>query len=328
VARSFTPRAVARLGGLFETEAHRAVDRIVRRGRADLTADVCRVLPVEVTAEFVGLPRADGPMVLRWIQDWFELFRTPHPPGEQLRLAAGFEAYLGYVGRLIARRRADPREDFVSQAATGLDAVGAAIGEAELVELVASILLGGTDTVANLLGNALHRLLADRTVWRRVVDDPAAVLAAVEEVLRYDGASLGDYRFTTRPVVVAGVEIPAGRRVLTLRDSANHDETVFPDPERFDIDRPNVRSHLAFGHGVHHCVGAALARAETVAAVTVLAARLPSLRLLPGAPLRYRRAVLSRGLLARRVGRARLTVTRSRGASGRPRPRAAAGWRR
>ena len=114
--------------------------------------------------------------------------------------------------------------------------------------------------MAGLLSSVILRLRQDHSRSEALADDPARIPHSIEEGLRYDGPSLGDYRWTTKDVEVAGAVIPAGQRVVTSRDSANHDEMVFPNPEWFDPDRGNLRKHLAFGHGPRHCVGAALAR--------------------------------------------------------------------
>ncbi|MEU6423726.1 cytochrome P450 [Streptomyces spiralis] len=301
VSRAFTPRAVTALHDLFVTEAHRVIDRFAAHGEIDIKESFAHVLPVKVTAALIGVPAADELRVKAWVENWFQLFRTPATPQRQMELARDFLGYVEYVRSLLEQRRHEPRDDFISQMATAAHGEHTPITAEELVEVVASLLLGGNETVSSLLTAAIRRLVGTKGLWDKIVADRSLVPTAIEEVLRIDGASLGDYRFTTSDVEFAGTRIPGGSRVIAYRDAANHDESVFAHPEVFDIGRPNVRMHLAFGHGIHHCVGAALARAETAAAVNVLADRLPNLRLVPGEPLRYRHAVLNRSLLNLRV---------------------------
>lgn len=301
VTRAFTPRAVARLRDRFVAESNTLISGFVGDGRADIKETFAHVLPVRVTAALIGIPAEDELTVKGWVENWFQLFRTPTTTERQMELALDFLAYVGYIRDLIEARRTDPRDDFVSEMAHVAEGSNERITFEELVEVIASLILGGNETVSSLMTATLRRLLTDRDVWSELATDRSLIPNAVEEVLRIDGASLGDYRFTTAAVEIAGTAIPVGSRVITYRDAANHDESVFPHPETFDIHRPNVRAHLAFGHGIHHCVGAALARVEVCAAVDVLLDRLPSMRLVEDQPLRFRHAILNRSLLSLRV---------------------------
>jgi cytochrome P450 len=166
----------------------------------------------------------------------------------------------------------------------------------EVVETISAILLGGNDTVPNGFANAVYRLRRSSGAWEEIVADQSLIPNMIEETLRIDGASLGSFRTTTEDVTLHGVTVPAGSDVLLHADSASHDETVFPEPERFDIRRPNAREHMVFGYGIHHCVGAALGRLELEIALRRTAERLPSLRLADGQHVAYRRSLVGRGL--------------------------------
>lgn len=137
----------------------------------------------------------------------------------------------------------------------------------------------GHETTASLLGNAVHQLLRHRDAWEALCADPALAEAAVEEVLRFDSPVITWRRIARRDTDIGDVTIPVGAQVLLALASANHDEAVFERPERFDPARPDARRHLSFGHGIHHCLGAALARLEGRVALEELSTRLPSLRL-------------------------------------------------
>lgn len=289
VSRAFTPRAVAAMEGRFRRLNEDLLDRIEPRGAADFVRDIGHEPSIKLTARFIGVPEADEEFVQARVKEWFQLFLAPQPPERQRELADGFLGYLDYVDRLVAARAKEPRDDFVSLM-TSL--IGAELTHREVVELISTILLGGNDTVPNQLGNAVLRLLRERA-WPV---EPALVANAAEECMRIDGASLGSFRYAVTDVTLHGVTIPAGSLVLLSTDSAAHDESVFPDPERFVIDRPNADAHLVFGYGIHFCVGAALGRLQLRTALEVLGRRLPGLRLAPGAPIAFRRSIVGRGL--------------------------------
>ncbi|MEU5885169.1 cytochrome P450 [Spirillospora sp. NPDC047279] len=296
ISRAFTPRAVSRLGDDFRVKVDAVLDDVIPRGEADFVADVAHLPSARLAAVFIGVPPEDEEQVKHWVYSWFQLFLSPQPEERQHELAQDFLKYLDYVDRLVTERRADPRDDFVSMMAELIDTGPEGLSHREVVETISALLLGGNDTVPNGVSNAIYRLMREHDVWAEIVADPALIPGMIEESFRIDGASLGSFRTTTAPVTLHGQTIPEGAQVLLHADSAGHDETVFPDPERFDIRRPNARDHLVFGYGVHHCVGAALSRLKMEIAFEQLTSRMPSLRLAPGARPEYRRSLVGRGL--------------------------------
>ncbi|NUW40160.1 cytochrome P450 [Nonomuraea rhodomycinica] len=289
VSRAFTPRAVSAMEETFRRLNEDLLDRIESQGRADFVTEIGHEPSIKLTARFIGVPEEDEAFVQAHVKDWFQLFLSPQPPERQLELADSFLTYLAYVDRLVAARAERPRDDFTSLM-TSL--IGTELTHREVVELISTILLGGNDTVPNQLGNTVLRLLREKA-WPV---EPALLQNAAEECMRIDGASLGSFRYATTDVTLHGVTIPAGSLVLLSTDSAAHDETVFPEPERFGIDRPNADAHMVFGYGIHFCVGAALGRLQLRTALEVLGRRLPGLRLAPGQEIAYRRSIVGRGL--------------------------------
>lgn len=287
VSRAFTPRAVSALERLFRRLNEDLLDRLEPRGGADFVTELGHEPSVKLTARFIGVPEQDEGFVQARVKDWFQLFLSPQPPGRQLELADSFLTYLDYVDRLVASRRAEPREDFVTLM------TDSELSHREVVELISTILLGGNDTVPNQLGNIVLRLLREG-VWPV---PPEQVAGAAEEGMRIDGASLGSFRYATADLALHGVTIPKGSLVLLSTDSAAHDESVFPEPERFWIERPNADAHLVFGYGIHFCVGAALGRLQLRTALEVLGRRLPYLRLAERS-VTFRRSIVGRGLSA------------------------------
>ncbi|UBU16491.1 cytochrome P450 [Nonomuraea gerenzanensis] len=289
VSRAFTPRAVAAMEQRFRALNEDLLDRVAPRGRADFVSEIGHEPSIKLTARFIGLPEADEAFVQARVKDWFQLFLSPQPPERQLELADGFLTYLDYVDRLVAARAKEPKDDFTSLM-TSL--IGEELTHREVVELISTILLGGNDTVPNQLGNTVLRLLREGA-WPV---PPELVANASEECMRIDGASLGSFRYAAEDIALHGVTIPRGALVLLSTDSAGHDGSVFPDPDRFVIDRPNAAEHLVFGYGIHFCVGAALGRLQLRTALEVLGRRLPGLRLAPGQAVAYRRSIVGRGL--------------------------------
>ncbi|MGW4797768.1 cytochrome P450 [Nonomuraea sp. NPDC004297] len=289
VSKAFTPRAVAAMEQEFRRLNEHLLDRLAPRGWADFVSEIGHEPSVKLTARFIGVPETDEAFVRSHVKDWFQLFLSPQPPQRQLELADSFLTYLDYVDGLVAARAKDPQDDFTSLM-TAL--IGDELTHREVVELISTILLGGNDTVPNQLGNTVLRLLREG-VWPL---PPALAANASEECMRIDGASLGSFRYATRDLRLHGVTIPEGALVLLSTDSAGHDETVFPDPDRFVIDRPNAAEHLVFGYGIHFCVGAALGRLQLRTALDVLGRRLPRLRLAPGQNVAYRSSIVGRGL--------------------------------
>ncbi|MFF3569128.1 cytochrome P450 [Nocardia jiangxiensis] len=296
MSRAFTPRAVAAMKERYRELVHESVDRVVTDGHGDLVADFATYAPARLMARFTGIPEVDGARVTGWVEDWFQLFLARVDPAIQPRLAASFLEYLDYVVELISARIDEPTDDFASVMAAHVDGTPDGLDRLDVVEQISALLLGGNDTVPNGIGSTAYRLL-EGGHWRALADEPELVGQAVEEGLRCDGAATGIFRLATTDVELHGVTIPAGSFVFVSQDSAGHDETVFTDPEVFDLHRPNASEHMAFGHGIHHCVGAAL-KLEMRVALEVLATRLPSLRLVPGAPVVHRRSVTGRGLAA------------------------------
>ncbi|MGV9382725.1 cytochrome P450 [Nonomuraea sp. NPDC003707] len=289
VSKAFTPRAVAAMEQEFRRLNEDLLDRLEPRKSADFVGEIGHEPSIKLTARFIGVPEADEAFVQAHVKDWFQLFLSPQPPERQLELAGSFLTYLDYVDRLVASRAKDPRDDFTSLM-TSL--IGAELTHREVVELISTILLGGNDTVPNQLGNTVLRLLREGA-WPV---PPGLVANAAEECMRIDGASLGSFRYAVTDIPLHGVTIPAGALVLLSTDSAAHDESVFPEPERFLIDRPNAAEHMVFGYGIHFCVGAALGRLQLRTALDVLGRRLPGLRLVPGEPVAHRRSIVGRGL--------------------------------
>jgi len=298
ISREFTRRRINDLEPRIRSIMAALLDTIAARGAAefDLMAAVANTLPVMVIAELLGVPSTNYAVFKQWsdavvagsarTQPWQE------PPAEFLD-AVG--ALRGYFAGQIEARRAAPGPDLISALVAAHDDAEA-LSANELLAFVVLLLLAGNETTTNLIGNgmlALGRHPEQLDLLRR---EPTLIADAVEEIIRYDGPVQATARFATVAVNLDGTEIPAGAPAFVLIAAANRDPAKFPAPEKFDITRrPN--EHLAFGTGIHFCLGAPLARLEGAVAIDAILERFPRLRLAdPAAPRIYKGSFFLRGL--------------------------------
>lgn len=271
VSRGFTPRRVVELEPSIRALACRYLDEVVERGTFDFISDFAGKLPMDVISELIGVPEADRAEIRR-LSDLLvhrEQGVTDVPP-------AGVEAafsLVAYYAEMIAERRAKPTEDLTS-ALLDAEIDGDRLDDDEIMGFLFLMVVAGNETTTKLLGNAWYWAWRNPEQAAKPVADAAMVPAWVEETLRYDTSSQILARITTEPVELHGVTIPEGERVVLLPGSANRDDRVFPQPARYDLDRPEDTEQLAsFGFGRHFCMGASLARLEARVALEELMAR-------------------------------------------------------
>jgi cytochrome P450 len=291
---SFLPRRITNLEPIIREFAHELLDAVEARGECDFYTDFAYPYPLSVVTSLVGIPRADGPRIKAWVEASLSLKWTRLTPAQQVNAATARAEYFGYLRDFVAHRRAARADDFVGALVTHSEESDDPLTETEMMGQVASLMSAGHETTANFLTMTLDRFLSERAIWESLVSDPALIPQLIEESLRLNGPVQGLWRTTTRQSVVAGVDVPAGARLTALIGSANRDEEVFDEPERFRADRPNVRRHMAFGRGIHSCAGSNLARMETRIALEVLAQRMPELRRVHQGPLSFEPSALQR----------------------------------
>ncbi|WP_020120028.1 cytochrome P450 [Streptomyces canus] len=296
VGRAFTPRRIERLRGPIRNTADRLLDALGDDGTTDLIASYAAPLPITVICDLLGIPdehRLD-------FRVWTDTLVAPDPAAGPGAAKEAVVAMLGYFTRLLADKRRDPADDLLSDLIAVRDE-GDRLSEDELMSLAFLILFAGYENTVQLIGNAALALFQHPEQLTALREDPSLLPAAVEEFLRYEGpALLAIRRFPVEDVTLGGVTIPAGETVWVSPSAANRDPARFPDPDRLDLDRPDASGHLSLGHGIHYCLGAPLARAETEIALAALLERFPDLALADPAP-RWRASLRARGLLALRV---------------------------
>ncbi|TDD88026.1 cytochrome P450 [Actinomadura rubrisoli] len=288
VAGAFTHRRVERMRPRVRELTAGLLDGMAAGGEpADPVQRLSLPLPVTVICELLGVPIEDRERFQSWSEAFLSV--TAHTP-EQIQDAR--RNLDGYLAGLIERRRAEPAADLLS-ALAGEDG----LSERELVHLGVALLVAGHESTASQITNFAYTLLSRPERWRRLAGDPDLLPAAIEELLRYTplGSETGLPRIAAQDVTLGGAAIGAGDTVLVARPAASRDPAVFADPDDLVLDRAD-NPHLAFGHGLHHCVGAHLARLELRAAFGGLLERFPGLRIaVPEAELRWKTGLVMRG---------------------------------
>jgi len=272
VSRAFTPRRIADLNDSIEHLAEDLVGRLDGGvGSADFVADFAGVLPSMVIADLLGVPREDRDQFRQWSR---MLVQADPTHGQTADALSAMAKMYNYFTDFLADRRRSPRNDLMS-ALVSAEIDGVRLTDEELLGFCALLLLAGTETTTNLLGNAAVVLAQHPDSRRRLAADLALLGPAIEELLRYDSPVQGLCRTLAHDVTLHNTTMSRGQSVLLLFGSANRDERVFADPDVFDIDR-KPEHQVAFGKGVHFCLGAALARMEARISLTALLQRLPN----------------------------------------------------
>ncbi|MEV6731267.1 MULTISPECIES: cytochrome P450 [unclassified Streptomyces] len=285
VSKAFTAHRVAGMRPRIQAITDRLLDAVVPAGHAELVADFALPLPVAVISELLGVPVDERHEFQHWTDRLIR--RGPELPDPAV-VNEAWQHMRAYVTELIRDKRAHPGDDLLSALVTARDAEQQ-LTEDELVAMVFLLLAAGYITTVNLIGGGIAMLLAHPGQLDRLRSDPELLPGAIEEFLRYDGpVSPGIARFAREDVEIAGVTIPRGATVLIGSAVADRDPARFPDPDRLDITRQD-NAHLAFGHGIHYCLGAPLARLEGQIAIGTALRRLPGLALaVPPDEIRWR----------------------------------------
>src|SRR5215217_5886306 len=295
VSKAFTPHLIERLRGRIEALCEELLDAMERerrrKGRAELVADYALPLPATVIAELLGVPAEDHAKFHRWSNRLVSV-SSKH---DMLRAMPAALAFVRYLSKLIESRRTIPQDDLIT-ALIRAEEAGDKLSEDELLAMAFLLLVAGHETTVNLIASGTLALLEHPEQATALRDDPSLGKPAVEELLRYTSpVEMATERYPREDAEIRGTRIPRGELVLAAIGSANRDELHFEDPDALDIARDPNR-HLAFGRGgVHHCLGAPLARMEGQIAIGAFVRRFPRARLAPGS-LRWRRGLFLRGL--------------------------------
>ena len=295
VNQAFTPRVVDALEPHVRTVMHQLLDAVDDPAGFDLMRAVAGPLPVIVIAEMLGVPPEDRARFAEWSHARARILEPLVGARERVRADAAGEALDAYFLPIIQARRREPRDDIISALAQAEEA-GDALTERETLTMLRLLLIAGNETTTNLIGNGVLALLEHPEQMRLLREDPSRVPAAVEELLRFDTPVQLDLRGVVEDCEIRGVPLRRGQPVVLALGAANRDPEAFDEPDRLDVTRSRG-SNVSFGRGIHHCLGAPLARLEARIALEVLLERYSSLRLLGRRPA-FRRAIVLRGLEA------------------------------
>jgi cytochrome P450 PksS len=292
VHKAFTPPLVEKLRDRAQSLADELLAAVSHKGEMDLIRDFALPLPMTVISEILGVPAHDRHKFHRWSKAIVSVSHFDN----NLGIIPNIWLFVRYLRAFFKKRRDEPKDDLVS-ALIQVEDAGETLSEDELLAMVFLLLIAGHETTVNLIGNGVLALLQHPEQLEQLRQEPALIKPAIEELLRYTSpVFMATERYAREAVAIQGVTIPQGGLMLGVIGSANRDERVFENPDALDLKRENNK-HLAFGQGLHYCLGAPLARLEAQIAINTLLRRRPALRL-KGSPesLRWRPSLILRGL--------------------------------
>ncbi|MFY1829254.1 cytochrome P450 [Myxococcus fulvus] len=282
VSKAFTGRRLTEKEPFIRGLVDELIDSFRQEGKADLFLRFAHPLSASIIAEILGIPRSDIHRFRRWSDELTTVLAAHGPIEHQVACARGVVEFQRYLAQALEERKTAPREDLLSDIVTGSRDMTPPMSMAELVSMLMQVHFAGHETTAGLIVGAVELLLEHPAQLQALRNDPGLIAGAVEEAVRMTSPVHAMFRTALEPVELGGVPIPKGAHIRIVYASANRDETRFHEPERFDVRRPDVKKHLAFGQGLHFCIGAPLARLEARLALEALLRSLPGLRLVPG----------------------------------------------
>jgi cholest-4-en-3-one 26-monooxygenase len=296
VSAGFTPRRVREMESHVAGICDEVIDRVCQRGSCDFVTDIAAPLPLNVIGDMLGVDSEHRAELLRWSEDMLRSQGDPAPEAMENAMHA-FAEYSAYISPVLEDRRRTGKDDDLIGVLVHAVADGDRLDHDSLIHETLLILVGGDETTRHVISGGMHVLLEHPDQLARLRDDPSLLPSAVEEMLRWVSPIKNMARTATRDVELSGVRIERGDELMLLYPSANRDDEVFTDPDRFDIGR-NPNPHLAFGFGAHFCLGNQLARLELRVMFERLVARLPDLARRDDQPLARRQANFITGIEA------------------------------
>ena len=303
VSRAFHPKVIAELEPVVRAITVRLIDSWIKKGKIELVADFAVPLPVEVIAHALNVPDDRLADFKRWSDDSIAGIGTNISLEERLQAERGVNEFQRYFAEQIELRRSDPRDDILTNLLNArIDDEDSDVTDKrpldmpEMLSIVQQLLVAGNETTTKMLTEMVRLLAEHPDEWAKVKSDPGRIEKVVEETLRLSTPTQGMWRVVARDTELAGVPLKKGSRLIIAFCSANRDEEVFANPDSFDPSRDNVRDNLAFGKGIHFCLGANLSRLEGKVALEELSKRLDTLSLSASNTFDYYPSFMLRGL--------------------------------
>jgi cytochrome P450 len=294
--KAFAPARIRNLEPFVREVAHRLINAFIDNDnhQTDIISQFAYPLALEVVLTLLGVPKQDIEQTRQWSHDWLMLMSVQLDEEQQIIAAKSTVAFQHYLADLVIARRSIPQDDLISTLPLSHVPGVEPLIEAELVILLQGLILAGHESTTNMIGTGTLLLLEHPEHWQQLCEHPEYIPQTVEEILRFDAPIQMFARETTQEVTLGGVTLPEEAQLLLVYGSGNRDEAIFAHADEFQL-RRSPNHHLAFGHGVHFCVGAALARLEGRIAFEILCQRLPGLRLSPEQALTHIPTLLFRG---------------------------------
>ena len=294
-ARAFSMKRVTAMIPAIEATTARLLDAVRNQEEFDLVATLAFPLPANIVFSLMGVPEQDYAQLKQWCGYRAALAWGRPAPEDQVEIATNMAVYRKYLRDLVDIKAREPGDDLASDLIAIHREAPDRLTLDEIGSILFSLSFAGHETTTGLIGNTVRRLLEEPGRWAQIAADPDLIPGAVEESLRYDPSVPVWRRVTTRPVTLAGVDLPAGSKLFLWLAAAGRDEEAFDRPAVFDMHRTGADRHLAFGKGLHYCLGANLGKLEAQIAIAELARRYPALRLVPGQRLTFHPNISFRG---------------------------------
>jgi cytochrome P450 len=298
ISKAFSARMVEKWRAHIQKIVNDLLDQVQDRGRMDVIQDLATPLPAQVITDMLGIPPHDRTQFRLWSDDLADFLGNPPTLAQCQRLADSMQQFMEYFRAIVAQHYEHPQNDLVDALMQAEDR-GIVLTEDELLVNCVGLFVGGHETTTNLIGNGLLALLHHSEEMQKLREDPQLIGSAVEELLRYDSPVQFMARVAKQTTEIGGKKIYKGQSVMLVVGSANRDPLQFPDPDCLDICRQDNK-HLAFGHNIHFCIGAALARIEAQIVIETVIKRMSMLQLAPDL-LEWRENLAFHGLKALHV---------------------------
>ncbi|MGB7442774.1 MAG: cytochrome P450 [Coleofasciculaceae cyanobacterium] len=297
VNKAFTASRVKKMEDYIRQTVDELIDGFIDQGECEFVSQFAVPLPVKVIAAQLGVPQEDLPKFKKWSDSFIARLSQMISREQELECASDVVAFQHYFHQVIEERKQEAKDDLITDLVQARVAGERPLDTAELLNIIQQLLVAGNETITNAIAGGMLFMIQNPSQMTSVQADPSKIENLVEEILRMESPTAGMWRVVQQDTELAGIQIPAGSLVMIRFDSANRDSAKFADGEQFDVCRQNAGSHIAFGHGIHFCVGAALARKEMQIAYELLLQRLNNIHLASGKnDLRHIPNVLLRGL--------------------------------
>jgi cytochrome P450 len=292
----FSARRMKILEPYIREGSEELISRMLDKGApAEFVSSFAHPLPGQIIFRFIGFPEVDDEQLIYWTSNRLQFTWGKPTDEQQIEIAENMLHYWRYCREFVALRMREPADDLTSELLAAHQANPDDLSYREVESVIYGLSFAGHEIVSNFITNTAIQLLSDRENWEAVCADPALIPNMLEEVLRYDSPQTSWRRIATRDTRLGGIDIPAGTQIFLSLGAANHEEAVFQQPSRFDIARENAGKHISFGHGIHFCLGARLARLEAQIALESLTRRIPGLQLVSDQELQYSPNMTFRG---------------------------------